>query len=229
VLDDDELMRKGRCGAFSDAEDFELVACGPTGDVVQHSQTWGPVDVVVVAAYHGSASFDRFVGVEAVDQLRRTDDPPSIFVIGLAAENPFLEVRLAEAGADHLYLRDEVATIDGLVDAVRRPDVDHEPRSSAKSMIPGLNGPTGLNRLLRRLEGLDLHEAFHPGLSQAETGLSRRKAINARHLVHETAKLDSATHNRTGGMYDRGFVPTWREVVEFVNRARGHELRAALT
>jgi hypothetical protein len=219
-------MRKGRCGAFSDAEDFELVDCGPTSAAEGGRDRWGPVDVVVVAAHARGAAFDRFRGVDAVDHLRAHGDaPPSIFVIGLDDDNPFLEVRLAEAGADHLYRRSEVATIADLLEAVRRPDEAHRPDArDAHHRIPGLKGPTGVNAVLRRLAGLGIGEAFEPGLAQSQTGLSRRQAINARKLVHETAKLDSAPWNRTGGMHDRGIVPTWREVVGFVNQARGLDL-----
>ncbi|OWY60912.1 hypothetical protein B7486_66620, partial [cyanobacterium TDX16] len=62
VLDDGEIMRKGRCGAFQDAEDFELVGCGPTTKAAAWPDAWHDVDVVVVEAYRQADAFDRFVG-----------------------------------------------------------------------------------------------------------------------------------------------------------------------
>ena len=87
VLDDGEIMRKGRCGAFQDAEDFELVGCGPTTRAGSWPDAWRDVDVVVVEAYRQSDTFDRFVGVQVVEQVRALAwaHRPTIFVVGLAA------------------------------------------------------------------------------------------------------------------------------------------------
>jgi hypothetical protein len=228
VLDDGEIMRKGRCGAFQDAEDFELVGCGPTTRASAWPDGWHDVDVVVVEAYRQGDTFDRFVGVEVVEQVRALPlrRRPTIFVVGLDADNPYLTVRLAEAGADHLYRRSELDTIADLLATVRRPDTGRRPdHGDACRRIPGLSGPTRVNEVLRRLQQMGLSEAFEPGLAQCETGFSRRQHINARELVHGSARLDADARRRTGGRQQRGIVPSWREVVEFVNRARGVELR----
>jgi DNA-binding NarL/FixJ family response regulator len=227
VLDDDEIMRKGRCGAFAEADDFELVGCGPTGRALDWPDGWTAVDVVVVEAYHRTSAFDRLVGVDVVEHLRRHDgEPPEIVVVGRDQENPYLTVRLAEAGADRLYRRSEVETISDLLEAVRHPDPGHAPDvRAACELIPGLSGPTRVNQVLRRLAQLGMSDAFTPGVAQADSGFSRRQHIKARELVHLQAKLDADARLRTGGRQQRGIVPSWREVVEFVNRARGVELR----
>ena len=230
VLDDDEIMRKGRCAAFDDAEDFVLVGCGPTQRVAAWPSEWHDVDVVVVEAYHPEPTVDRFVGVQVVEHVRAASiaGSPRVLVVGPDDDNPYLAVRLAEAGADHLYRRRELSTIQSLVDAVRSPDEARRPDLvDACRRIPGLNGPTKVNEVLRRLLEMGLSDAFEPGVPQRASGLSRRQHINARHLVHRQARLDAEAHRRTGGRQERGVVPSWREVVDFVNRARGVELRAA--
>jgi DNA-binding NarL/FixJ family response regulator len=232
VLDDDEIMRKGRCGAFADADDFELVGCGPTERALDWPATWTDVDVVVVEAYHRSTAFDRFVGVAVVERVRALahEHRPEIVVVGRDQANPYLTVRLAEAGADRLYRRSEVATIADLLDAVRDDDPGRAPdQRDACAQIPGLSGPTKVNQVLRRLTHLGLHDAFTPGLAQADSGFSRRQHINARELVHRVARLDADARLRTGGRQERGIVPSWREVAEFINRARGVELRSIRT
>jgi len=229
VLDDDELLRRGECSAFREADDFELVGCAATSEAVTWTEQWEDVDVVVVDAYDPRHGFDRFVGVEVVDHLRSLDLPtqPEVFVVGVQSDNPYLTVRLAEAGADHVHRREGIRSAAELLDAVRHPDPGRRPDAElACSRIPGLRGPTRINRLLRLLadDGLDL--AFEPGVPQAASGFSRRKHIYVRELVHHEAQLGAASRHRTGGRQVRGVVPTWREVVDFVNRARGLELRA---
>lgn len=230
VLDDDEIVRAGRCSAFRDAEDFELLGCGPTSRASAWPDAWRGAEVVVVEAYHPYGAFDRFVGVDVVERLRAEDFVvrPTVVVVGLDADNPYLSLRLAEAGADHLYRRRDVGTVADLLAAVRTPDLGCRPdRRDACERIPGLSGPTKVNDVLRDLVAMGLTAAFEPGTPQRESGFSRRQHINARSLVHERAQLSADVNRRTGGVQDRGFVPSWREVVDFVNRARGFELRTA--
>ena len=229
VLDDEELMRRGQCSAFVEAGDFELVGCASTAEAVTWDEEWCGVDVAIVDAYDPRRRFDRFVGVEVVDHLRSLalERQPEVFVVGLWGGNPYLTVRLAEAGADHVYRRDELRCAAELLAAVRRPGGDTQPDSGAARLrIPGLQGPTRINRLLRLLAEGGLDRAFDPGVTQSTSGFSRRQHINVRELVHAEAQLDAAARHRTGGRQVRGVVPTWREVVDFVNRARGAELRA---
>jgi DNA-binding NarL/FixJ family response regulator len=229
VLDDLELMRRGQCSAFEEADDFELVGCASTADALAWDREWCGVDVAVVDAYDPHRTFDRFVGVEVVDHLRSLplEQQPEVFVVGVQGGNPYLTVRLAEAGADQVYRRDELRSAADLLAAVRRPSGDRRPDpGAARLRIPGLQGPTSINRLLRLLAEDGLDRAFDPGLTQSTSGFSRRQPINVRQLVHAEAQLDAAARHRTGGRQVRGVVPTWREVVDFVNRARGAELRA---
>ncbi|OWY63072.1 hypothetical protein B7486_55050, partial [cyanobacterium TDX16] len=119
-------------------------------------------------------------------------------------------------------------TIADLLAAVRAPDSARRPdHGEACRRIPGLSGPTKVNEVLRQLQQMGLSDAFEPGVAQCETRFSRRQHINARELVHTAARLDADARRRTGGRQQRGIVPSWREVVEFVNRARGVELRTA--
>jgi DNA-binding NarL/FixJ family response regulator len=225
-------MRRGQCSAFAEAEDFELVGCASTSEAVAWDHEWRGVDVAIVDAYDPRRTFDHFVGVEVVDHLRslRLEQQPEVFVVGLQAGNPYLTVRLAEAGADHVYRRDELGSAADLLAAVRRPDGGRRPDPGAACLrIPGLQGPTRINRLLRLLAEGGLDRAFDPGVTQAASGFSRRQHINVRQLVHDEAQLDATARHRTGGRQVRGVVPTWREVVDFVNRARGAELRAPAT
>lgn len=231
VLDDVELMRRGQCSAFAEADDFDLVGCASTAEALGWDERWHGVDVVVVDAYDPNQTFDRFVGVEVVARLRALDlaVQPRVFVVGLDAANPYLTLRLAEAGADHLYRRDEINSAPDLLAAVRRPTrASRLDPALARRELPAVSRPTRVNRLLQKLASEGLAAAFEPGVPQSASGFSRRQHINVRTMVHAEAGLGSAARHRTGGHQLRGVVPTWREVVDFVNRARGMELGAPL-
>lgn len=231
VVGDREIVRLGRCSALGAASDLEVVACSPTAEVLAWRRRWREVDAVVVDVYDGSRPFDRFAGVQVVERLRALDlpAPPVVHAVGLSVDNPYLTLRLAEAGADQLHLLGELDSAACLQQAVRRPEACRRPDApTARAQIPGLGGPTRVNEVLRRLGDQGLAAAFEPDLPQVCSGFSRRQHINARVLVHRLARLEGEPRYRTGGRQQRGEVPTWREVVRFVNRARGLDLASAV-
>lgn len=84
----------------------------------------------------------------------------------------------------------------------------------------GLSLSSRPQRFLRWLGDQGLEGAFCPGLPQAATGLSRRRIMEVRAAAARIGGLSPA-HGLGGGPQRRGSDPAWREVVDFVNGARG--------
>jgi DNA-binding NarL/FixJ family response regulator len=224
VIENNELVRRGQCSAFSEADDFELVTCASLDASVCWTTEWSGIDLVVLDPFDCHQVFDRFAGVSVVEAIRaqRLDPGPLVLVVSGVADNPYLIARMAEAGADFLYHRTSLEDARSLRYAARHPDPGP---LAAPAEITCSRVVRSLNTLLAQLQAEGLEEVFAPGLSQAETGLSRRANIRIRHLVADLGGLEALPARQTGGPSRRGVVPTWREVVHFVNRARGFELR----
>lgn len=223
VLDDDDLVRRGLASVFAEADGFSVRAAAPLVEALVWSDEWDGVEVVVLDAYDAGEPFDRFSGVRLVQRLRQHAGErgarPTVVVVSGCATNPFLRLRMAQAGADLLLSKAEV-------DAA----VLLRAASGARTGAPvcsshRLPRASGLNDLLDDLRRRDLGDAFRPGLTQDATGLSRRQVMALRREVQARGGLEPDPTLRGGGPGVRGAVPTWRAVVDYVNRARGAELR----
>lgn len=199
-------------------------AAAPLAEALAWDDEWDGVEVVVLDAYDAGEAFDRFSGVRVVQGLRgragTPDERATVVVVSGCAANPFLRLRMAQAGADLLLSKAEVdaavllrAAEGALADPKRARPPGDLPRAS------------GLNGLLEDLRRRDLAGAFRPGLTQDATGLSRRQVMALRREVQARGGLEPDPTLRGGGPGVRGAVPTWRAVVDYVNRARGAELR----
>lgn len=224
VLDDDDLVRRGLASVFAEADGFSVRAAAPLAEALAWSDEWDGVEVVVLDAYDAGEPFDRFSGVRLVRALRERDgaagERATVVVVSGCAANPFLRLRMAEAGADLLLSKADV-------DAAVLLQAAEGAMAEGKRAGPtrGLHRASGLNGLLEDLRRRDLAGAFRPGLTQDATGLSRRQVMALRREVQQRGGLEPDPTLRGGGPGVRGAVPTWRAVVDFVNRARGAELR----
>jgi CheY-like chemotaxis protein len=225
LVDDDHWVRQGRAAAFVDDEKIEVVATASTLEARWWRTEWQGVDVVVIDPMSGPDVFDRFRGVSVVEHLREvagSSRRPRVVAVTAAASNAYLRLRLAGAGADHVYHRREAADPTTFARVVANPDEAHRlGRAEDLERPPGLRVGAQPNELLAAIEQEEVTHAFLPGLAQHETGLSRRTTIRLRRLAADLGGIETAPHRRSGGPNALGVLPTWREVVDQVNAMRG--------
>lgn len=213
VVDDDTWVRTGRAHVLSGTPGIEVVACLSHAEALARPAVWDDADVVLVDAWDGRAGFDRFPGVAVADAIRshpRTADVRIIVVTGHVV-NEMLRLRMRQAGADYFYGHEEVADQDSLAAAVL--GAAGGPAPSRPSPVPTGGGEEPLpDAALAWVRDHGCDEAFE-GESQKSIPLSRRAFMHIRREV--------ATRGRLRGA---GETPSWREVVRFVNRARGADL-----
>lgn len=223
VIDQDQWVRSGRAAALDGSDGVDLAVAASVDEVVDGHHDWDAIDVVVVDPYVGPGRFDRYAGVTAIEHIRASSSGSGPVVVALSehVRDPFLRLRLQRAGADYAYCRYEASDLRSLLAVITRPDSHHRLDAGRHDGLPGL-GPCGRpGALLRLLEEEGVGDAFAPGTTQAESGLSRRTTIRLRRLAATVGGIETAAHRRSGGPADIGVLPTWREVVDQVNRLRG--------
>ncbi len=209
IVDDDVWIRRGRAQALGEAPGIEVVAALSHQEALERSELWSTADVVLVDAWDPRAGFDRFPGVGVTRAIRdqRTGDGPRVAVVTGHLVNDVLRLRMAEAGADFFYSHEEVADPERLVAAV----------AAAATAEPVPSTSTSRNAAIEpaldwiRIHGLE--PAFTPAPQKA-IPFSRRTIAHIRREVGQRA-----------GLAARGDLARWRVVVDFINRARGAELR----
>ena len=83
---------------------------------------WSTIDVALINAHDDAAPFDRFPGVGVVEALRAEGKPTATAILVSRLEtNPYLTLRLAEAGADYCYRHEQVAEPEGMVPVISEP------------------------------------------------------------------------------------------------------------
>jgi hypothetical protein len=229
LIDDDEWVRRGRAAALEGCPEVDLALVVSIGEVLGRGtpggeRGWEGIDAVLIDPYVGPARFDRYGGVAAVEKIRASDggEAPCVVAVSERVGDANLRARLAWAGADYAYCRFEVGDVGSLLKAVASPDGQHRlPSGDHVLCLPGVRADGHPGELLRLLDEEGVGHAFTPGLAQLDSGLSRRTIIRLRKLAAEVGGIETAPHRRCGGPADLGALPTWREVVEQVNRLRG--------
>jgi DNA-binding NarL/FixJ family response regulator len=216
IVDDDVWMRTGRATALAAFDDLEVtVAVHPT-EAIRDAAPVAAVDVVVVDAHDPDAGFDRFNGVEVVRRIRsaRSGKLPVIVVVTGHARNDLLRRRMAEAGADALYSHRDVQSPEALCLAVRAAAdmADTVRPAMARAVIGGPHSPT-VNAAVD-WAALHLGDEALVDESQKALPVSRRTIMTAR------ARVAAAL-----GVPEGEAPPTWRTVAQFLNRARGKDVR----
>lgn len=225
LVDDDAWVRNGEAAMLARIPDIEVVAHVGFQEALAWAEEWDDVDVVVLDAYDRSAGFDRFLGAQVVEGIRRRrlSTETLVVVVSGRVSNPHLRLRMAEVGADFFYDRDEIDDLDVLVSVIRSPDEQRRTTPGERRDLEarGLSSRSCPHRFLGWLRDQGLEEAFCPGLPQHGTGLSRRRIIAIRAAAARIGGLRPAPGRLGGGPQRRGGDPTWREVVDFVNGSRG--------
>ena len=182
-------------------------------------------DVVVVAVVADGGGFDRYdqVATVAASASGRGDgDAEGPAVVALVGEdNPLLILRLLNAGAHVIaglgaMSRSGDPTTRELITTARRRLRSGE-RPLGTAPIGGTNPSAVIDYIVR--EGIE--DAFEPGRPQVDAGLSRRGVMRVRRDLAELGGIRPSLSRYTGGQPRRVELPTWREVVTFVNCARG--------
>jgi len=200
IVDDDEWVRRGRADALREVDAVDAVVSTDHRGALAWTVEWDHVDVLVLDAHDPDAGWDQFPGVQVVERVRalRPRDAIRIVVVTGHAGNDLLRLRFAEAGADYLYDHEALRDVASLAAAIEGED---------PSVRLPTTTTTEVNEAIRAIEQLGVEDAFAPGRVQKQVPVSRRQIITLR--------------RRLGRMVEPGPMPTWRRLVEVVNRARG--------
>ena len=230
LIDDHEVGRAGRQAL--------LEACGhrvrpATWSAVESLEldSQDDVDVTLAVVRADAGSWDRYA---ALGQRRGEAGfvglPPGRVLAALspgALANPLLGVRLARRGIEEAIPRLQVDHAEAL-DALARGAVHGLPvaPSAAALAYHGVGRRTDPDLVLERVVGLAATDpaylrAFEPGLRQNESGLTRRRAHTLRVKVSEVGDLLPRAERGIGGPVRDWSLPSWSEVVAYVNRCRG--------
>lgn len=219
IVDDDIWVRRGRAQALGECPGLEVAGTLGHAEALAQDLPWASVDVVLVDAWDAQAGFDRFPGVAVVRAIRAAapGGPPRIVVVTGHVFNDMLRQRMTQAGADLFYGHEDVADAERLaavVSAAARPPAVTGGSAPGPAGL-GQAGPeqAGPESALDWIQERGLEPAFYSE-SQKTVPFSRRTVGNIRREV-----------GRRAGLAPTGQLPRWRAVVDFVNRARGSELR----
>ena len=209
IVDDDIWVRTGRAAALSTAG-LDVVASVTHEEALEVGRSWAGIDVMVVDAWDARAAFDKFPGVRVVQSVRQQRSPSQTRIVIITGHvfNELLRCRMADAGADELYGHDDVADVPSLV-AVVRGLTKARPQTTT-----GAGNPAAA---LDWLSKSGYEDAFN-GESQKMLNASRRAIMRIRREVGNRAGLGAESN---GGPQRASTGPTWRQVVRYVDRARG--------
>ena len=176
-------------------------------------------DAVLAVVQADGAGFDRF---DVVADLRAWAVPTGDgdrpwTVAAVDSDNPLLRVRLAAAGVDRIVGLARVSvSAPGSFEAAISTRSESVARLDTGAAL-GTEPDAVLDYIVRH----QLEAAFEPGLSQADTGLSRRAVLRIRRVIAELGAIRPSLDRYTGGADRRIDLPTWRDIVTYVNCARG--------
>lgn len=209
IVDDDVWVRRGRAQLLAETPGTEVVAALGHSDALADPELWEAADVVLVDAWDRQAGFDRFPGVGVVRAIRSHPRCAEITVIVVTGQvvNDMLRLRMAEAGADLFYGHEELSDPERLTAAVLESCVERPSTGFAQA------GKIHPDAALDWVRHHDVEEAFS-GPTQKAIPFSRRTLGHIRREVAARAGIGASNK-----------LAPWREVVRFVNRARGVELR----
>ncbi|MEZ5178688.1 MAG: hypothetical protein R2746_10530 [Acidimicrobiales bacterium] len=230
LIDDHEVGRAGRQAL--------LEACGhrvrpATWSAIEALElhTQGDVDVTLAVVRADARSWDRYAALGS----RQPGGgfvglPPGRVLAALAPTalaNPLLGVRLANRGIDEVVPRPQVDDAEAL-DAVARGTVHGLPVAPSVAALArvGVGRRSDPDLVIERVTALAATDpaylrAFEPGLRQNESGLSRRRVHTLRVKVAEAGDLLPRADRGVGGPVRDWSLPSWTDVVAFVNRCRG--------
>lgn len=229
VVERSEVSRLGRAAVARRAlgAGWEVTTADPDSDL-----RGVKADLVVAVVAPDGRGFDRYDVVDRIGQLvhgTRADAQGAVpvgatVVAATVHPNPLLDIRLVAAGVHRVVSVDAVSRSDGghfaavveaAVGSARGGGGDEERQDPVRW------AGTDPGAVLAYVAAHGIQEAFAPGSSQVESGLSRRGIMRVRRDLAELGGIRPSLHRYTGGADRRIDLPTWREVVTYVNCARG--------
>lgn len=229
LIERNEVRRVGRTavavaalppGWLVDGWDPELLRFGDRRDgEALHDVATGAACVLVTVEADGTG-FDRFDLVEVVAEIvAGGPERPAVLVAAPERFNPMLEARLAAAGADVVVGEASLASSrDG-----RFAATVEQARAAALTAASATGGRFGTDptAVLRYVQTGGFEHAFEPGRAQNQLGLSRRTVLRIRRDIARLGAIRPSLDRFGGGSHRDVDLPTWREVVAYVNCARG--------
>ena len=219
IVDDDPWVREGRAAALERSGEVELVLCTDHAEALTRDG-WDDVDVLLLDAHDPTAGFDQFAGVRIVERVRRVRgrEDTRIVVLTGHAFNDLLRVRMAEAGADALHPHTDVRTAEALLAVVHGTLGADDSAADEARRRAGLPSGARLNDAVSWAEANVGADALIDQ-PQKSLELSRRRVITARSRIAGMVGMPPS-----GGAEGRK-APEWKEIVRFLQRARGAERR----
>lgn len=223
VVHVDEIERIGRY-EIARRGGLDLAVAGGPDDVSRLVAAAGEGVVrVVLFVEPDDRRWDRYGTVEDVAAAAAaTGRSWSLVPIVDHGMNPLVKVRLQRLGASAAIPKRVVANAQGWVDflvgAIDGDDITRVGHGLSMLAVGRRSDPAAA---LRWIERKGWEAAFRPGVTQGSSGLTRRQALHLRREITRLGDLQ-VRPARWGGGPDRNVgLPFWRDVVDFVNLARG--------
>lgn len=224
VIEHDEIERIGRVAALGSSGCSVVDAASIQEAADWSGADWRRFDVVVFGVCADHTAWDRYWCVDVARTARA--EHPNLRIVGLHDHlvSPLVQVRLAHAGLQRLWAARQTRTANALASLVsaRRHEADGHTFGcvDVRGVVVGRKSDPAAVLDWVAAEGLT--DVFDNTETQADTGLSRRAIIRVRRKITELADLSVAAGFATGGPDVDRSLPSWRSVVDYVNRARGH-------
>lgn len=230
VVEFDEIERIGRLAALGTAGCSVIDAVSPMEADGWSEEMWQRFDVVCFGIHPDHSSWDRFWCVDTARRAHLAN--PNLRLVGLYEKGvrPLVRKRLLGAGMHRLWPARRTRTVEELARLMMPQACEADRLQVSGYDIRGATvGPrTDPRAVLALVEGEDLREVFDHPETQATTGLSRRQIIRLRRRISELGDLSVPSGYATGGPDVDRSLPSWRSVVDYVNRARGYDEDAAV-
>lgn len=223
VIDDHEIERAGRELVL--ARRGHRVAAVGWADA---RSVTSEAPVVLAVIRRDPTSFDRWERIRSAGPLHRFGAPDARHLVLLADAlplGPMAQLRLRRSGADAIIDGRTVTTGDHLHALVQTECIDTPPPlrlDDGRIRIgPRCDPEAVVAHVLAKgaVDGAFL-QAFEPGTTQHQSGVTRRRAHTLRRKVAELGDL-SAVPPASGGPVRDLSLPRWSDIVDFVNRCRG--------
>lgn len=215
VLGEDEWVRRGMASALRD-EGGVAVGSGGLDEAGVRRAIGARLVIVDVAT---PERWDRWSGFEL---LAGIGSGPAVVVCSTGADAVLFRARAVEVGAVAVHDLRHLRTVEALLRLVADPGAGSLPFPSPAALATVSVEPGSRpGAALAAVRAAGAEEACGDGLPLMRSGLTRRAALRIRSEVTGTAGLRTERAWATGGPERDLSLPTWRELVRFVNRARG--------
>lgn len=225
VVELDEIERIGRLAALGAAGCNVVDAASPDEAAEWSDDEWMRFDVLLFGVVADDRHWDRFQAIRAARRAHQLN--PNLRLIALcdARVRPLVRMRLLQTGMHRIAPARRIRTIDELARLVSPSAHEADTSKYVAFDVRGsvVGSRTDPAAVLDYIIEADITEVFDNADTQADTGLSRRHIIRLRREITELGDLSVPRGYATGGPYVDRSLPSWRSVVEYVNRSRGFD------